>query len=144
VTTCGGIAATTGIVCKYGFFNEMDSWGLKTTQSVKDVFNAKVASKANASTVCCTARVACAIPGTSTPAPAVVTTTPAAAALKYSEHNIAVEGSQSSGVNMLWLGVGAVVGMGVLMVVQGLRSKSQASEQNEDSDADMLLDSRVE
>merc|ERR1712100_125532 len=107
-----------------------DAWDSKTTQAVKDVFNGKgPVSAANASTVCCTARVACAIPGTSTPAPPAATTTPAAAALKFSEHKIAVEASQSAGANMLWLGVGALVGMGVLMVVQGLRSKTQARDQ---------------
>merc|ERR1711990_692195 len=126
--TCGGIAATSTIKCKYGFYNEMDAWDSKTTQAVKDAFNIKIASAANASTVCCSPRVACAIPGTSTPAPPAATTTPAAAALKFSEHKIAVETTQSTGANMLWLGVGALVGMAVLSVVQGLRSKTQARE----------------
>merc|ERR1712070_514335 len=34
-TTCGGLSATIGIACKYGFYNGMDSWGLKTTQAAK-------------------------------------------------------------------------------------------------------------
>jgi len=52
--TCGGIAATSVIKCKYGFYNEMDAWDSKTTQAAKDAFNIKVASAANASTVCLT------------------------------------------------------------------------------------------
>merc|ERR1712118_655951 len=77
--TCGGLAATSTITCKYGFYNEMDGWDAKTTQAVKDVFNGKgPVSATNASTVCCVARVPCAIPGTSTPAPLAATTTPAA------------------------------------------------------------------
>jgi len=62
--------------------------------------------------------------------------------LKFSEHKIAIEATQSTGSNMLWLGVGAVVGMGVLMVVQSLRSKTQAREQQiEGDDANALLNS---
>jgi len=90
---------------------------------------------------CCTPREACKVPpvGTTTPA-AVATTTPAAPALKFSEHKAAVgvSADRSWGANMVCLGVGALIGMGVLMIVQVLRSKSQAT-QADDEDADMLL-----
>merc|ERR1712146_245079 len=87
-------------------------------------------------TACCTERNACAA-WTTTPAPGVVTTTPAAPALKYSQHKVATV-QRSSGSNMVWLGAGAVVGMGVLMAVQGFRSKTQVVQADSDDDEALL------
>lgn len=143
-TTCGGNYPTAGdLTCGTGFYDERTFWkaaddkdlGItKTTQAAKDAWALKVG---NSTKLCCTPVANCtnitstatAAGVTTTPAP-VVTTTPAAApALKFSEHKVAVE--KSSGSNMVWLGVGAFMGMGVLMFVQRLRSRRQLSSSDE-------------
>merc|ERR1712139_293516 len=89
--TCGGL---TGISCKYGFFDERELWTAKTSKAAKDAWNGKAANETNKNTNCCSAREPCRIPtGTTTPkaAAAVVTPTPAAPALKFSEHKVAIE-----------------------------------------------------
>jgi len=57
--------------------------------------------------------------------------------MKYSQHKIAAKGSERSfASSMVWLGVGAAVGMGVLMTLQALRTRVQSQDENvEDSDA---------
>lgn len=122
---CGGV---TGIACPYGFFNEADTWNSKTPAATKDEWKNKAGNETNKNTNCCTARMEC-FYGTTTPVPVVVTTTPAAA-LKYSVHKAAIqEGTQPQGGNVAYLGAGAVLGMGVLMVVQRLRSGSQGAQE---------------
>jgi carbonic anhydrase len=82
---------------------------------------------------------------TVTPAPGAITTTPAgtvtpiAPLRRYSEQKAA---ENKSGVsNMVFLGVGCLVGMAVLLVVQGLRSRREAAStrsMNNFSDAEDL------
>merc|ERR1712139_397998 len=114
---CGAFAMS-DIVCPYGTIDERLMWNSKTLQSVKDTWNNKAGNSTNKNTNCCTPVAACALPvGTTTPA---ATATPAAPALKFSQRQAAVEESHSSGANMVWLGAGALIGMSVLMVVQGM------------------------
>merc|ERR1712139_371245 len=120
--TCGGLEGT--ITCATGFYDESATgWDLDpenpTPKAVKDAWRNKPATAATKNTACCTARAACtAAPAATTTPPA--TTTPATPALKFSEHKVATEEGSS---NMVWLGAGAMIGMGVLMIVQGLRSR---------------------
>lgn len=131
--TCGGL---TGIVCPYGFFDESSTWILfgdkKTPQATMDAWKKKNASEATKNTACCTPRAPCKYEApaaaTTTPAAVVVTTTPSAPALKYSENKLDVEDqTQPLSANLVPLGVGCLMGMAVLMVVRGIRSRRQPS-----------------
>lgn len=80
-TTCGGLVATTGITCPYGFYDESALWVLSgdgmTAQATMDSWNKLPATEATKNTACCTAAAECKVEvGTTTPAPGVVTTTP--------------------------------------------------------------------
>jgi len=130
---CGG---QTGISCPYGTYDESTMWTKDTKDAVKDAWKNKAGNSTTKNTACCTERNACTA-WTTTPAPGVVTTTPAAPALKYSQHKVATM-QRSSGSNMVWLGAGAVVGMGVLMAVQGFRSKTQVVQADSDDDEALL------
>lgn len=132
--TCGGLS---NIACPTGFFNEnsgVDSWkhikDATKRQAAKDAWANKNATDATKNTACCTPKAACVhYVGTSTPAATPATTTPAAPALKFSEHKVAIQASERPvGTNMLWLAVGGFIGMGVLMAVQGLRSRTGTTE----------------
>jgi len=145
---CGGLD---NIYCKYGFYDERNFWvetegATKTPQSTKDAWNNKAGNETNKGTNCCTPRAICKLPGSTTPAPTLtpaVTTTPVAPALKFSEHKVATADQTADrpwAANMVWLGVGGLIGMGVIMAVQGLRSRMSAPVEDEDSDdADALL-----
>jgi len=123
VQTCGGLS---GITCGYGTFDASSTFTDKTPQKVADAWKNTLANETNKNTNCCSPAAACSSQiGTTTPAPAV-TTTPAAPARLYSQHKIAV-GHDQSGSNMVWLGVGGVMGMAVLMVIRGLQSRQQHS-----------------
>merc|ERR1712159_107551 len=131
---CGGL---TGISCPYGFFLESAYWDTtnadkskQTPQATMDAWKAKVGTETNKNTNCCTPRMDCAR-GTTTPAPVAATTTPAPA-LKYSQHKIATqrEGNHPA-MNIVWLAVGGVMGVAVLAVAHGLRSRTAAEDSRE-------------
>merc|ERR1712224_736668 len=81
--TCGGLSASTGITCPYGFYDESATWVLsgdsKTSQATMDKWNKLPATAATKNTACCTPAAQCKFEplGTTTPAAAAVTTTPA-------------------------------------------------------------------
>lgn len=140
---CGSFL--TSLACPYGTFDESAAWvttgTAKTTKAVMDAWKNKAGNVTTKNVNCCTPREACRLPvlGTTTPG-VIATTTPAAPALKFSEHKAAVDASSDRpwGASMVCLGVGALIGMGVLMIVQVFRSKNQHA-QAEDEDGDMLL-----
>lgn len=148
--TCGGMS---GIVCPKGFFNENLDWShIKDATKMKAAQNAwrsKNATDATKNTNCCTEQVACALPvGTTTPAAgaaAAATTTPAAPALKFSEHRVATSGSDHAwATNTFWLAVGGFIGMGVLMAVQGLRSRTTTSDADSREVSNLLANESLE
>lgn len=144
MNTCGGL---TGISCPTGFYNENEGTSAWThiedatkRKAAMDAWANKNATEATKNTNCCTAKATCAlIVGTTTPAAVAATTTPAAApALKFSQHKIAIQDSEHPwSMNVAWLAVGGFVGMGVLMAVQGLRSRAAAAETNLLDDASL-------
>merc|ERR1712178_378458 len=107
-----------------------------------DAWKNRAATDKNKNTNCCTKREVCKVPvpiGTLTPTPpaAAVTLTPAVRL--FGEHEANEVANRPWSANMIWLGVGGLIGMGVLMLVQGLRAKVPAVEatQAETEDADM-------
>jgi len=82
-TTCGGLALSTGISCPYGSYDESGTWVFsgdsKTSQVTMDAWNKLPATEATKNTACCTQAAQCKFEplGTTTPAAAAVTTTPA-------------------------------------------------------------------
>lgn len=119
--------------CAYGTYDERLYWvttGAKakqTPQATRDAWNNKPATDATKNTACCTAKAVCTgTLATTTPA---ATATPATAIRRYSEHKVAVQ--EGSDRPMVWLGVVGLIGMSVLMAVQGLRSRMQASSPNQ-------------
>lgn len=123
-TTCGGLEAS--ISCPYGFYNEATFFTAKTSQATKDAWKSRAATQATRNTACCTARQACENGLTTTPAPAAITTTPAAPMRLYSAHKVA--STKHDATNFVWLAAGAAMGMAVLMGVQRLRSRATAYE----------------
>jgi hypothetical protein len=105
--------------------------GFNAKANPKGACTAKPVCDAN----CCTNPAVTTTPAavvTTTPA-AAVTTTPAVPVRLQSEHGIAFD--NSAGSNMLWLGVGAVLGMAVIMVAKSLRSfRNQSRSLEPDSE----------